>query len=71
LGKSLAGDPPVENLLNKNDAAALATYFPSRRSIVQFTEVLNYLEEHFSDCDLYEGINPTQYTPLCIAPLKK
>ncbi len=57
--------------MNKSDAIALAAYFPSRRSIVLFIEVLNYLEEYFSDCDLYVGINPSQYAPLGIALLKQ
>ncbi len=61
----------MENLLNKNDAVALAAYFPSRRSIVLFIEMLNYLEEHFSDCDLYVGINPSQYASLGISLLQQ
>lgn len=61
----------MDTILNKSDAVALAAYFPSRRSIVLFIEMLNYLEEHFSDCDLYVGINPSPYASLGISLLKE
>ncbi len=61
----------MENLSVKRDAIALAAYFPSRRSIVLFIEMLNYLEENFLDCDLYVGINPSEYAPIGITLLKQ
>ncbi len=61
----------MENFLVKRDAVALEAYFPSRRSIVLFIEMLNYFEENFLDCDLYVGITPSEYAPIGISLLKQ
>ncbi len=61
----------IDTSLNHHTAVALATYFPSRRSVRLFIEMLNYLEEHFADCDLFVGVNPSEYAPIGIDLLKK
>jgi len=52
-------------------AVVLATYLPSRRSLAILIETLDYLEQHFGDCDIYVGINPSPYVSLGIELLRK
>lgn len=52
-------------------AVVLATYLPSRRALSVFLEVLDYLEQNFVDCDLYVGLNPSEYASLGVELLRR